>query len=41
MQEAVARTRRLRVVNKEYFNNTYYIRQDGFKVRDIVILYNI
>jgi len=33
--------RRLRVTNKEYFNNTYYIRQDRFKVRDIVILYNI
>jgi len=32
--------RQLRVTNKEYFNNTYYIRQDGFKVGDIVMLYN-
>jgi hypothetical protein len=32
--------RRLRVANKEYFNNTHHIRLDGFKVRDIVILYN-
>jgi len=40
MQEVVTRIGRLRVANKKYFNNTYYIYQDGFKVRDIVILYN-
>jgi hypothetical protein len=40
MKEAIARIRRLRVVNKEYFNNTYYICLNGFKVRDIVMLYN-
>ena len=34
------RIKQLRVANKEYFNNTYHIHQDGFKVRDIVILYN-
>ena len=33
--------RRLRVVNKEYFNNTYRTRQNEFKVKDIVILFNI
>ena len=40
VQEAVIYIRRLRVANKEYFNNTYYIYQDGFKVKDIVMLYN-
>jgi len=34
------RIKQLRVINKEYFNNTYRIYQDRFKVRDIVILYN-
>ena len=33
--------KRLRMANKEYFNNTYCISQDGFKVRDIVMLYNM
>jgi len=32
--------RRLRVINKEYFNNTYCIHQNGFKVRDLIIFYN-
>jgi len=40
IQEAIARIKQLRVANKEYFNNTHHIRQDGFRVRDIVILYN-
>ena len=35
------RIRWLRVVNKEYFNNIYHIRQNGFKVRDMVMLYNM
>ena len=29
------------MANKDYFNNTYYIYQEGFKVKNIVILYNI
>jgi len=41
MREAIAYIRRLRAANKEYFDNTYCIRQDGFQVRDIVMLYNM
>ena len=40
VQEAVARTRRLRTVNKEYFDDTHRIRQEGFKVGDIVMLHD-
>jgi len=36
MQEAITRIRRLREANKEYFNDIRRIRQDVFKVRDIV-----
>ena len=39
-REAIARIRRLRVANKEYFDNTHRIRQDGFRVGDMVILHN-
>ena len=41
IREAIAYIRRLRTANKEYFNDTHYIRQDGFKVKDMVMLYNI
>jgi len=40
VKEAVARTRRLRVTNKEYFDDTHRIRQDGFKVGDMVMLHD-
>ena len=41
IQEAIACIRQLRVANKEYFDDTYHIRQDGFKVGDMVMLYDI
>ena len=33
--------KQLRTANKEYFNNIYCICQDKFKVKDIVMLFNM